>query len=177
MKDESMEIETTCCFTGHRPKAFPWGLDTDDPRYSVLIGRLAVAIKIAIREGATHFITGNAVGVDLWAGELVLLEKKLNPLLTLEIAVPFHGHNASIGGTDGKRIQAVHAGADIVHIVSSSRSRKLAFCERDRYMVDHSAMLIAVYDERSGRAGGTQRTLHYARERRLQIIQIPWMDI
>ena len=40
---------------------------------------------------------------------------------------------------------------------------------RNRYMVDHSAMVIAVYD---GQSGGTRRTLEYAIRR-----QVPFVDI
>ena len=41
---------------------------------------------------------------------------------------------------------------------------------RNRYMVDVSRILIAAFD---GRPGGTARTLEYAAQRRLEIIQIP----
>lgn len=41
---------------------------------------------------------------------------------------------------------------------------------RNRYMVDASRILIAAFD---GRPGGTARTLEYAAQRRLEIIQIP----
>ena len=40
---------------------------------------------------------------------------------------------------------------------------------RNRYMVDHSALMIAVYD---GTAGGTRRTLEYALRQK-----VPFVDI
>lgn len=47
---------------------------------------------------------------------------------------------------------------------------------RDRYMVDNSGRIIAVYDERSNLKSGTYRTLSYAKERDIEIKQIHWMD-
>ena len=40
---------------------------------------------------------------------------------------------------------------------------------RNRYMVDHAAMVIAVYD---GQAGGTRRTVEYALRRGLPVVLV-----
>lgn len=42
--------------------------------------------------------------------------------------------------------------------------------ERNRYMVDHAAYLLAVYD--GGNKGGTAYTVRYAREKKREIIVI-----
>ena len=65
-----------CCFTGHR--YFPWSDNIDHPRYRALLAELEKAIDLALAKGATHFICGNAVGVDTWAAELVLKKKREN---------------------------------------------------------------------------------------------------
>ena len=41
---------------------------------------------------------------------------------------------------------------------------------RNRYMVDHAAMLIAVFD---GQSGGTRRTVEYAMRRGLPVTMLP----
>ena len=41
---------------------------------------------------------------------------------------------------------------------------------RNRYMVNHAALLIAVYD---GCGGGTRHTMEYAMRRGLDIVDIP----
>ena len=41
---------------------------------------------------------------------------------------------------------------------------------RDRYMVDHAALLIAAFD---GSAGGTRYTMEYAMRRGLDIVDLP----
>ena len=40
---------------------------------------------------------------------------------------------------------------------------------RDRYMVDHAALLIAAFD---GTAGGTRYTVEYAMRRRISIVDL-----
>ena len=41
---------------------------------------------------------------------------------------------------------------------------------RNRYMVDHASLLIAVFD---GQSGGTRNTIQYAMERGIQIVDMP----
>ena len=41
---------------------------------------------------------------------------------------------------------------------------------RDRYMVDHSSLLIAAFD---GTPGGTQYTMQYAMSRGVSIVDLP----
>lgn len=136
----------TCCFTGHRH--FPWGDDTESPHHKDLLAGLENAVDWALVEGVTHFICGNAAGVDTWAAEMVLQKKKAHPEIFLEIALPFAGHNA-----DEPACQLVQRQADLVHVVGKSKYRKAAFSERNRYMVDHSDFLIAVYMESHPRSG------------------------
>ena len=64
------------CFTGHRPEAFPWGADKDNPRCKILFNRLEDAIDDLIAKDCTHFIAGNALGIDTWASQIVLEKKR-----------------------------------------------------------------------------------------------------
>ena len=165
-------ILKTCSFTGHRPEAFPWKDNKEDDRMKCLLARLEKAIDTVIAEGVTHFICGNAKGVDTWAAEIVIEKKKAHPELFLEIALPFEGHNASV-----PEVKAVCDAADLVHVVSDSDYYKSAYHERNRYMVNNSRYLVAVYDDLSGSKSGTYKTLSYAQSKGKKVIQIPWMDI
>ena len=64
------------CFTGHRPEAFPWGADKDNPKCKILFNRLEDAIDDLIAKDCTHFIAGNALGIDTWASQIVLEKKR-----------------------------------------------------------------------------------------------------
>ena len=153
-----------CCFTGHRH--FPWSSDPESSEYRALIERLDQAIDQVLAKGVIHFICGNAVGVDTWAAERVLQRKVENPEIIPESALPFSGHNRHDPGCLN-----VQSKADLVHVVSTEKSRIAAFCERDKYMVDQSNILIAAYDKTRFHSG-TAKTVAYARKQGLEIIEI-----
>ena len=156
----------TCCFTGHR--SFPWKDDTEHPQHKALVGKAGGGRSIgpSPKERRT-FICGNAIGVDTWAAELVLKKKRAHPQIFLEIALPFAEHNAN-----EPACQRVQQKADLVHVVGRAKNRRSAFFERNRYMVDHSDLLIAVYCKSHAR-GGTLATMEYAKKQGIEVIEIP----
>lgn len=158
LKGRTENMNHTCCFTGHRPEKMCY---TED----VLLRELHRAIDQAIDDGYTTFITGTAKGVDLWAAELVLQERKANPALRLICAVPHpkFGQHWANGWTD--RFRSVLARADEIHYICSSYSRS-CFQQRNKWMVERSSLVIAAYN---GAAGGTQNTIVYAMSKDVEI--------
>ena len=79
----------SCAFTGHRPQSLPFGFDESDKRCTSLKSVMRDQIVALIEnEGVTHFITGMALGVDMYAAEIVLDLKSKYPHITLESAIP-----------------------------------------------------------------------------------------
>ena len=72
--------DKTCCFTGHRPEK----LKRNETQVKEA---LEMAIEAAVSRGFTHFISGMARGVDLWAAQLVLELKKQNPDVKLLLSL------------------------------------------------------------------------------------------
>ena len=165
-----LQRSKNCCFTGHRPQFFPWGGNTGDPAAAKMLRALESEIRLAIDDGYTTFLYGGALGVDTWAAEIVLHLRKNLPL-TLIAVLPFPGYNADV--TENLYRQTIAESDRILYVEPVRRMAALA--ARDRYMVDHSSRLIAVYDERSRIHSGTWRALCYAREKKLDIRQIRWM--
>ena len=80
----------TCAFTGHRPKGL--GYPESAGRCAALKEKLrSLIIRMMEEEGVTHFISGMAQGVDMYAAEIVLELKKQHPQITLECAIPYEG--------------------------------------------------------------------------------------
>ena len=78
----------TCAFTGHRPKGL--GYPESDERCAALKEKLrSLIIRMIEEKGVTHFISGMAQGVDMYAAEIVLELKKHYPQITLECAIPY----------------------------------------------------------------------------------------
>lgn len=88
-----MKKENTCCFTGHRPQKLPWGYDEEWEDCVKLKIKLACEIERMRQKGITTFISGMAIGVDLWAAEIVLDLKQAYPkdMIRLYAAIPFEG--------------------------------------------------------------------------------------
>lgn len=157
--------ENTCCFTGHRLHKLPWGANEQHDQCLWLRQQLSRAIAQAAQQGITHFISGMAQGVDLWAAEAVLALKP-HHAITLEAALPFaqqsHGWHAALR----QRHEAVLLQCDRVTIVSPAYHPG-CFDARNRYMVAHSGQIIAVY---GGGGGGTRQTLALAKREGLNVV-------
>ena len=69
-----------CCFTGHRPDKMTLGENDIKPL-------LEKAIDKAIEDGYVTFITGMAMGTDVWAAEVVLEKKTTLEKLADEVVI------------------------------------------------------------------------------------------
>ncbi|MBP3743441.1 MAG: hypothetical protein J6J00_10700 [Treponema sp.] len=67
--------------------------------------------------------------------------------------------------------------ADLVHPVSTKERRNDAYLDRNKYMVDKSDFVVAIFDDSDPHAGGTWHTLDYAMRKGKIVIKIQWRDI
>ena len=160
-----MERETTCCFTGHRPDKLPWRDDEKDPRCVALKERLTAAVEEAYDKGMRHFICGMARGADFYFCEAVLALRERRPGVTVEAALPCEEQAARWKERDRNRYFRLVAQCDYETMVQHHYD-KGCMLRRDRYMVDRSSMIIAVY---GGVLGGTMYTLAYAMKKGLEV--------
>lgn len=160
----------TCAFTGHRPRALPWGNDEGDPRCLAAKRRLDEAVERAYELGYRHFICGMAQGGDLYFGESVVRLRLIHPDLTLEGAVPFPEQCKHWPLEDQRRYHDLLDRCDMETLIQQSYT---PYCmhRRNRYMVDHASRLIALYNG-LGKRGGTLSTLQYAMEQKVEIEMI-----
>lgn len=160
--------QDTACFTGYRPEKLPWGEDESDARCVALKERLYEAVCNACEEGYRHFICGMARGIDLYAAEAVLTARLRYPDISLEAAIPCPSQADGWPQSERWRWQSLVDRADFETMVQTQYTRG-CMARRNRYMVDHSARLIAVYD---GQSGGTQQTVEYALRHKLELVLI-----
>lgn len=161
-----MDPSRTCCFTGHRPEKLPWGLDEGDPRCIAIKFSLSREIEGLYHRGFRHFISGMAMGCDLYFAEAALELREKFPDLTVEGAVPCPTQADRWPEEQRRRWQDILARCDLESMVQQHYDR---FCmlRRDRYMVDRSTAILAVFN---GTSGGTQYTLNYAMDKKLEIL-------
>lgn len=160
------EESRTCCFTGHRPDKLPWGLNESDPRCGALKRSLSREIEALYRRGFRHFISGMAMGCDLYFAEAALALRESCPGLSVEGAVPFPGQTERWSQPLRRRWRAALDACDLETVVQQHYDR-WCMLRRDRYMVDRSALVLAVFD---GTPGGTAYTLNYAMDHKREIV-------
>ena len=154
-----MEEIKACCFTGHRPQSLPFRFDEQDRRCRKLKRVLRKEIERQIREeGVTHFISGMAIGVDMYAAEIVLDVKKKYPHITLESAIPCENQAAKWTIPLRERYYNIAAQCDKESMLQHHYTPDCMH-KRNRYMVDNAHTVIAVWN---GRPSGTGTTVRYA---------------
>lgn len=159
----------TCCFTGHRPEKLPWGTREDDPRCAALKRKLSDVLEAAYGEGMRHFICGMARGCDFYFAEAVIALREKYGDVVLEAAVPCRTQADKWPEEDAGRWKNILRQCDLETMVQTEYTQG-CMLRRNRYMVDHSALVIAVYD---GSSGGTRYTLDYALRKNVPFVDIP----
>ncbi len=156
-----MNIERNCAFTGHRPALFKFKYDESHKDCINIKRRLYREIeRVFFDEGVKVFISGGALGVDMWAMEAVLEFRKREPSVRLVAAIPFRGQEAKWSFAQKERYHNLIAQCDKAACFSEFYYSG-CYHERDRKMVENAGKLIAVYDGRPD--GGTAYTVEYAR--------------
>ena len=146
------------CFTGHRPEKL--ALSENEVKE-----RLSEQIRKAVSEGYTAFITGMAKGVDLWAGQIVADLRDSGSVIRLIAASPYEGFGKGWSPEWRSLYLETLERADLVHYVCSEYN-KGCFMARNKWMVDHSSLVLAVYN---GEKGGTRNTIDYARKQGIEV--------
>lgn len=142
-------IERCCAFTGHRPRKFLWGYDETDARCVDLKKELAAQIAKLVYDGYTDFFSGMAEGADTWASLAVLALKKENPALKLHCVLPCEGQADQWSVSARELYFSILEQADEVVYVGQEYNRD-CMLKRNRYLVDHAACLLAVYNGDDG---------------------------
>lgn len=162
-----MNKEITCCFTGHRPgKIFSYDPKTEDNQKMLWQLRDEIVNHIEIHNIDT-FITGMALGIDMWAGRIVLKLKETYPHIKLVAAVPCKNQYNKWNEQSKKEWQHIINKCDKVHYVSEEEYTSWCMQKRNEWMVDNSNFIIAVWD---GTKGGTVNCVKYAQKQNKQIL-------
>ena len=116
----------------------------------------------------THFITGMALGVDMYAAEIVLDLKSKYPHITLESAIPCETQAIKWSVASRERYYNIAAKCDKETMLQREYTPD-CMDKRNRYMVDHADYILAVWN---GCPSGTGNTVRYAHKKGKSIIVI-----
>ena len=154
----------TCCVTGHR--------DLPQNEINKIKTTLAHEIDAAVTDGFTCFMSGFADGVDQYFVELVLERKQTTPALELIAVIPYRKRLDSLNKKTRTR-ELLEACADVV--VIQEKYLPSVYSHRNRYMVEHSDRVIAVYDGRE--TGGTAKTIRFTHRMKKELRSFPKLKI
>jgi len=158
-----------CAFTGHRPNKLPWRYDETDERCVALKAVLTEQIGLLAETGVTQFLSGMAEGTDMICSEIVLALRKKNPAIKLHCILPCTAQAEKWSASSRNLYCSILERADSVVYVSRDY-HKDCMLDRNRFMVEHASVLLAVYN--GTRRSGTGATVNYARQMGREIIVI-----
>ena len=150
----------TCCVTGHR--------DLPQREINHVKAALRQEIVKAIADGFTCFMSGFAEGVDQYFAEIVLEMRNSNPALELVAVIPYQKRLDSLREKKWT-YEMLEECADVV--VIRDEYQPSVYSHRNRYMVEHSDRVIAVYDGRE--KGGTAGTIRFTHVLKKELREIP----
>ena len=158
-----------CMFTGHRPKGLPFGYNEKDGRCKKLKKVLEKLIVSKIKEeNITAFLSGMALGTDMFAAEIVLKLKRKFHDITLTAVLPCRTQAARWNKEAVVRYEDILTKCDKVIVLQEEYSPN-CMNKRNLYMVEHSDCVIAVW---SGAEGGTANTIRFATKKHLPVTVI-----
>lgn len=147
----------SCCFTGHR--------ELSQNQVESITFTLYRTINDLVEMGCTHFISGFADGADLLCAEIVTQFKKINSNICLEAAIP---HRDRLNYKSEKFKNLLDKCDNVT--VLQEKYHKGCFDKRNKYMVDNSDTVVAIWDGREN--GGTYNTISYAKSKEKKVIVI-----
>lgn len=176
-------------FTGHRTKELfgTWELNNKKSRElsKIMTNLLRNLIE---KRGANEFISGGALGADTIAFICVNALKKEYPEIKNILAIPYKEQGENWAEEDKKRYRKMKEKADEIIYVDKEEKYKAKndtpegkhsgrkMYLRNVYMVDHSDLLIAIYDGSNKKGSGTANCYNYAKKKNKKIIRIDPKD-
>jgi uncharacterized phage-like protein YoqJ len=147
-------LEIKCCgFTGHRK--------IPESQIENIRCRIRGEILLAIIDGYTHVLSGDAFGADLEFVRIILKVKEIMPHITLEAVLPYIERN-----DENDTVQELIKKCDKISIISEKDNKNHYFL-RNSYLVEKSSRIIAVFN--GNKRSGTSQTVRLASENKLDI--------
>ena len=163
----------SCAITSQRPTRFKFKYQEYMTSCKRLKKRLHDVFVELYRRGVRRFYVGGALGVDLWAGEILLEMRRQEEYQGLEIVLvyPFLGHDERWDPKSRERLRHLKENCDQFAMGSEVVGAQ-GYRERTAYMVEHADCLVAVYDVEPAGPSGVEAALRMAEARKLSVVQI-----
>lgn len=162
----------TCAITGYRPSRFRFKYNENNKDCKRIKRRMEEQFSLLYQKGVHHFIVGGALGVDMWAGEILLAMKEKSEFseIKLTMALPFEGYDVDWDRVSRERKNQIQKQAEV--LVIGKEPGTPSYTKRNHFMVDHADIVLAVYDNDRKIRSGTALTIRYAERKERPVILI-----
>ena len=170
-----MDKINICAITGHRPTRFRFKYDENNNGCKRIKKRIRDQLMLLYKQGVRQFWVGGALGVDMWAGEILLRLKEQPEYneIQLMIALPFEEHDANWEERSRRRMSfLIKHSTQTVIVGQKEAPPAVNYRRRNAYMIDRADCLLAVYDNDRSIRSGTGMTVRLAEKKGLPITLI-----
>lgn len=167
-------MKKSCAVAGCRPTRFKFKYNED---YSLCKRVKNVMLnqfkRLYDEENVRRFYVGGTLGVDMWAGEILLRLKETLGYEDIELVVviPFLGHDEKWDERSKKRLSFLIQHST-EHLVIGKQDCKESYIKRNCYMIDHADYLVAVCDKDYSLQYKEIQMVKYAKEKKIPIVYI-----
>lgn len=155
-----MNIEKTCCFTGHR--------NIPANEYEKIRKNLEESIISLIKKGVCYFGAGGALGFDTMAALTILKLKEKYPHIKLILVLPCENQTYKWQQKDIDIYENIKSKCD-KYVYTSKYYYNGCMFKRNKHLVDNSKYCICYLINKTG---GTAYTVNYAKSNGLIIYNI-----
>lgn len=148
------------CFTGHR--------ELPKNKLDIIGNRIEEEVDFLIKKGYCNFVSGGALGFDLFAAQIVLRLKQKYPHINLILILPCKEQTKYWEKSNIEIYDTVKSKADKIMYTSEFYYRGCMH-KRNRKLVDTASVCICYLEKNSG---GTFYTVNYAESKGLKLINI-----
>ena len=169
-EDLITDTASTCCFTGHRRRDLPFDGNVQKQGVKNLISTIQLACVKAYEDGYRTFLTGMAEGADILCGSVIMdmMGDKRFAGIKLICVLPYAEQKKELRSAEERYIYSLLINSAEAVVVTGEISDRGRYRERNRFMIEHSSALIAVYREKL-RGSGTLQTINMAKKAGLKM--------
>ena len=139
------EQSKTVAIIGYDTETIP-NLTTNKNLLNIIAFEFYESIKKLYDQGFTTFLSSVTNGFDLIAAEATLKHKKEHLDITLIVAVPYVGQEASFNNSEKSRYKAICELADKVIFTASNNHENITYIHQ-QYLLTNCSQLICCYDD------------------------------
>ena len=163
----------SCFIAGHTPQRFKFKFNEEAPLCCSIKESITMQIRKLYSKGVRRFYVGCAIGVDMWAAEIVIALKTQAVYADIELfcAIPFPDHTDKFTAGQKKRYDEILNKCTHKEIISRHYS-PVAYKRLNYYMVEKSRYLIAVFDQDKSARSTLTQMINYAIKNNLSIIYV-----